>query len=100
MFEIEPARFASRFCPVVTSLAFKPGKAAVVIPVTGKDGFIPNVANGRVVCPPPVLAACELVKTNSPPTENECAPFVKLSVSAHCVNGLTVVRGDATLTGA
>src|SRR5437870_12220503 len=61
---------------------------------------IPRVTNGRVVCWPPWLNWCELAKSNSKPVWNECAPLVKLSVSANCLNGLIDWRGDATPNGA
>src|SRR5262245_8948721 len=82
---------------VVTSFVFIPVAYGCVTAIgLGKAVLMPRLACGRVVCVLPVFPALEAVKSISAPTENECAPFVKLMTSAHCVNGLYVVRGDAT----
>src|SRR2546421_11766836 len=97
MLLIEPESAARILFAVVTSFVFNPAAYGCVVAIgLGKPELMPRNASGRVVCVPPVFPACELVKSISAPTENECAPFVKLSVSAHWVNGLYVVRGDAT----
>src|SRR5262249_39992530 len=94
---IEPESTARILFAVVTSLAFNPCAYGCVVAIgLGKPGLMPMFACGRVVCVLPVFVALEAVKSNSAPTENECAPLMKLIVSAYCVNGLYVVRGDAT----
>src|SRR4030095_3541326 len=99
MFEMLPARFARRFCAVVMSDAFKPRKFVAVMFCTGIVPT-PSVALGLVVCWPPWLNPCEPVKSMEKPAWYECAPFVKLMVSANCLNGLIDCRGDATPNGA
>ena len=53
---------------------------------------MPRFACGRVVYVLPVFPAFEAVESNSEPTENECAPFVKLNIRPLCERTVCCAR--------